>query len=187
LKLVEVDMIWHPLGVLRNYIWSERATAAVESALLFPILITMLVSMIDIGNALLVNQKLISASQMTADLITRLKNPTLQQRDDAIKAGVLAMNPFPTGAAYKYEIISVEFDETGNPDVVWREASDGLDPSLDLVESTTGLGNDGEGVVAVRVTYEYKPFFTSFVIQDIDMQEIAYMRGRKSPVVGLPL
>lgn len=172
---------------IKNFWRGDEATAALEAALLFPILITMMVSMIDIGNGLLANQKLISASQMTADLITREKNPTLQQRDDAIKAGILGMKPFPTGVAYKYEIISVEFDAGGNPDVIWREASDGLDADQNLVDSTVGLGNEGEGVVAVRVTYEYKPFFTNFILQDITMQEISYMRGRKSPVVGLPL
>lgn len=170
-----------------RFFLNEEAVAALEAALLFPLLITMLVSMIDIGNGLLVNQKLISASQMTADLVTRMKNPTLQERDDAIKAGILAMTPFPTGLAYKYEVVSIEFDVAGNPDVLWRDASEGASASQELVDSTIGLGNGGEGVVVVRVTYDYKPFFTNFIVHDFTMQEVSYMRGRKSPVVGLPL
>jgi hypothetical protein len=49
------------------------------------------------------------------------------------------------------------------------------------------LGGPGEGVVAVVVNYIYQPFFTGFVIGPIDMQEVAYLRGRKSAIVGLPL
>lgn len=160
-------------------------TAAIESALLFPTLIVMLVSMVDIGNGLLSNQKLINAAQITADLITRESNPTLTDRTDAIQAGVLAMNPYDT-TSYGYAITSYQFDPVGDPDVVWQESS-GVVVESDDIAGLSDLGNPGEGVLMVKVEYTYEPFFTGFIIGPIEMQEIAYLRGRKSPVVGNPL
>jgi len=67
------------LGMYQRYTRGDDGVAAIESALMFPTLIMMLVSMVDIGNGILANQKLIAASQITADLITREANPTLDQ------------------------------------------------------------------------------------------------------------
>lgn len=159
--------------------------AAVEAALLFPTLISMLVSMVDIGNGLLSNQKVIAAAQITADLVTREANPTEAQREEAILAGQVTMAPY-TLDTYEYTVTSYEFDEQGDPQIVWQDTSgvgvpDGFEAGLE------DLGGPGEGVVAVLVTYTYQPFFTGFIIGPIDMQEVAYLRGRKSAIVGLPL
>ena len=51
------------------------------------------------------------------------------------------------------------------------------------IESTTGLGDEGEGVVVVSVQYAYEPYFSSFVVDRFDMTERAFLRGRKSAVV----
>jgi Flp pilus assembly protein TadG len=171
--------------MLRRYIRDDSGMAAVESALLFPILVMMLVSMVDIGNGVLANQKLIAAAQITADLVTREANPTLDQRSDAIVAGQIAMSPY-TLDSYAYNVVSLMFAEDGSPEIVWQDSS-GLILDQGLVDDTTDLGNPGEGVVMVQVTYTFNPFFTGFVLGPIHMQEVAYVRGRKSAVVGLPL
>lgn len=176
------------VALIRNifrFYHDDSAVAAVEAALIMPTLVIMLVSMVDIGNGVMANQKLIAAAQITADLITREENPTLAERDSAILAGQLAMSPYPL-ASYAYNVISIEFDNAGDPDILWEE-SDGAPIPDELVADTDDLGNPGEGVVMVRLLYTYQPFFTGFVIGEINMQEVAYLRGRKSPVVGLPL
>lgn len=170
---------------IRSFLWGDEGVAAIEAALMFPTLVMMLVSMVDIGNGLMANQKLIAAAQITADLVTRESNPTLVDRDDAILAGKLAMSPYQL-ESYAYNVVSIEFDNAGSPDIVWEE-SDGVGVPDDLVMDTTDLGGPGEGVVMVRVLYTYTPFFTGFVIGEIEMQEVAYLRGRKSAVVGNPV
>lgn len=168
-----------------RYIRDESAVAAVEAALMFPTLIMMLVSMVDIGNGLLANQKLIAAAQITVDLVTREANPSMAQRSEAITAGQIAMSPYPL-SEYGYLITSIRFDSSGDAEVVWQESS-GLAVDQDLVNDTSDLGDPGEGVVMVVVDYTYHPFFTGFVVGDLHMQEVAYARGRKSAVVGEPL
>ncbi len=175
---------------MNGYFWQKyrddiTGVAAVEAALLFPTLIVMLVSMVDIGNGLLSNQKLINAAQSTADLITRESNPTLAQRDEAVLAGTIAMNPYRLDT-YQYNVTSFEFDDSGLAEVVWEE-SNGLSLSSGATQDLNDLGGAGEGVVVVMVRYTYEPFFTGFIFGPIEMQEVAYLRGRQSPVVGLPL
>ncbi len=176
--------------VMKNFVqkyWSEtEGLAAVEAALLFPALLVILVSTVDIGNAFVSNQKVITAAQTTADLITREENPTLDERADAIKAGQLAMSPYSL-TTYEYIVVSYRFANNGSPEVVWQESSGGTEIDADMTNGLTDLGGPGEGVVVVKIEYVYTPFFTGFVIGDIPMKEVAYLRGRKSPIVGNPL
>jgi Flp pilus assembly protein TadG len=162
-----------------------RGLAAVEAALLLPTLIVMGVSIVDIGNAFLVNQKLIAATQGMADLITRETNPSLEQRAQAITSASQAIRPYPTDT-FEYNITSFEFDAGGVADTVWEETS-GISLTGSMTSNLSELGGPGEGVVAVRTTYTYRPFFTGFVIGEIPMEEHAFLRGRRSPVVGEPL
>ena len=46
------------------------------------------------------------------------------------------------------------------------------------------LGENGDGVIVVSVVYEYVPFFTNFIVDEIDMTETAFLRGRKSAILG---
>ncbi len=166
--------------------WKNQTdgVAAIEAALIFPTLVVMMVSLVDLGNGLMSNQKLINAAQTTADLITRLPNPSLVDRQNAILAGQVSMNPYSLDT-YEYAIASYEFDDSGNPDVVWEETS-GTSLPDSMSNGLSELGSPGEGVVVVRVTYTYEPFFTGFIIGPINMEEISYLRGRQSAVVGLP-
>ncbi len=161
----------------------ENATSLMEAALLFPIFITLVMGVIDIGNGLMAAQKLVNAAQTTADLIARKAAPTSQERDEAIEAGKVAMQPYST-FSYKYDIVSVEFDENEDAQVVWRETSSGFEGNPDAVESTQGLGGEGEGALVVTIRFDYEPLFSNFLKPVYHFEEVAYTRGRSSPVIG---
>lgn len=173
------------MSVLKKLYHHTDGVSAIEVGLIFPILITMLVSIIDAGNAFLCNQKLINAAHTMADLITREANPTYEQRDDAVIAAQEAIKPFSLDT-FEYNVTSFQFVPSGSPVVIW-EQSNGLTIGPSIVSGLSDLGAAGEGVVVVRVAYIYRPFFTGFAIGEIEMDEYAYMRGRRSAVVGAPL
>ena len=53
-------------------LWKQDdGLAAIEAALVFPLLLTMLMGTFDLGNAILANTKVVRASQVVADLVTR--------------------------------------------------------------------------------------------------------------------
>lgn len=172
------------MSIFKKWRGHIDGVAAVEAALIFPTLVVMMISLVDLGNGLMANQRLINAAQTTADLITRLPNPSLNDRQNAILAGQIAMSPYPLDT-YEYAIVSYEFDNNGDPDIVWQETS-GAGLPANLSAGLDDLGGAGDGVVVVRVTYTYQPFFTGFIIGPINMAEVAYLRGRQSAVVGEP-
>jgi Flp pilus assembly protein TadG len=169
-------------GCLEKYRDDGSAIAAVEFTLIFPILFTMIIGVWGVGNGILVDQKAIAASQIISDLICRNESVTQEQIDDAIKAGELAISPFDT-APYIVDIVSVQFDEDGDPVELWRETTKGATPDDTLAARTKGLGGEGEGAVAVRVTYRYVPLLGASTWGTFNLGEIAFGRGRKSAIV----
>lgn len=178
-----VEIIKYRLSLFR--LWrEEKAVAAVETAILFPVLISLLMAVYDLGQGVIVNQKTISASQIIADLVTRNEVLDMQLINDIVIAGEMALMPYDnSNNSFGYDIIGVEFDEDEDPVEIWR-VSENMAEGENLIDRADGLGLQGEGVIIVSVVYRYTPFFTNFVVSEFNMQEIAVLRGRKSAVVN---
>jgi len=170
----------------------QEAIAITEGALLFPMMISLLMAVYDIGQGVVVNQKNMTASQIVGDLITRYQQVDMDLIDDITTAGEMAFDPYPT-ESYGYDIVSVQFDEDGDPFQVWR-VTDNMSPNLNALSDAEGLGDPGEGVVVVSVSYRYEPFFSryvfdglpylgDFVMEEIKMMEVAFLRGRRVAVI----
>jgi Flp pilus assembly protein TadG len=162
--------------------WSGRdGVAATEAALVFPILLTLLLGVFDFGNAILVNQKTIRASQVTADLIARNRSVDALIVADAVAAGRLAYEPL-SSESYGVDVVSIRFDDNADPQIVWRETQ-GMSPMADVLADVQSMAEAGNGVLVVGVEYTFEPLFAGFIVDEILMQERAFARGRKGPVV----
>jgi len=161
----------------------ERGTATVEAVLVFPVMMVMFLGAIDTGNALLTNKKVITASQVVADLLSRDSSVTDAQIDDAITAGRLALQPFDD-SSYGIDIVGIRFEnEEATPTAIWRETRN-MSAYDAVIEDSDGLGDEGEGVLAVTVVYDYHPFFGSVLTDSIEMRETAIVRGRDNPFIS---
>ncbi len=167
--------------ILLRFIGEEKATAAIEAAFIFPIMLSLFLGIFDLGNAILANQKVIRASQVVADLITRENIVTDADIAEAIEAGRLAFEPINT-ASYGIDIVSIRFDENADTEIVWRETFNMAE--ADALSAVAALAATDEGVVMVSVSYEYNPVFSGFAVGQIDMGEVAFSRGRRTAVVA---
>lgn len=179
--MIMTQCLHHICGLLVRWGAEKKAVAAVEAAILFPVMITLLMGVYDIGNGIVVNQKTITASQVMADLIARNQVVDMDALTDIVVAGRLALEPFST-ATMGYDIVSVEFDEDEDPEVLWR-LTNNMAANDAALDSTDPIAEEGNGVVIVTVTYDYTPFFSNFIVDEINMQEVAFLRGRRSATV----
>ena len=160
----------------------EDATALLEAVLIIPILITLLMGTFDLGFGIALNQKTITSSQIASDLVSRNKSVNAADIDSIITASRLTFEPYNLNE-FGIDIASIEFDENGYPEVLWRETRD-TTPNDDAVNSTATLGAaEGEGMVIVTVRYTYQPYFSSLFTDSFNLEEVAFSRGRRSPTV----
>ncbi len=169
-------------GWLKRYRKADEAVAAIEAALIFPVLLTLVLGTLDLGRGIMSNQKTIKASQVVADLLTRDSMVDEAMIDEALAAGTLSILPYDD-SNLRFDIVSIRFLADGTPQIVWRETSPGMSALSDITERVMPLSTPGEGVLVVAAEYEYEPIFGKIVVDEIPMLEVAFARGRKGPVV----
>ena len=167
--------------IFKHWRCKEDGAAAVELALIFPILMTLLFGMIDIGTGLVVNKKVVASAHIAAGLLARELIVSTSDLDEAEIAAQLALNPYPRDS-FGIDVASIRYDEDNEPELIWRETR-GMEPNANAELRAVGLGVEGEGVLVVSVHYVYEPNFSGFITGDIDMYEVAVVRGRRSAFI----
>lgn len=161
----------------------ESGVAAVELALILPVLVALLLGVVDSGNALLLSKKAMTASNIVADLITRNRTVTQAQIDDSLAAARMALAPYST-ATLGVDIASIQYTGAGNtPSILWRQ-TDNMTANPDVLTIADGLGVAGEGVVIVTTEYDFTPVFLHGMFGNFTMQEVSITRGRRGPIVS---
>jgi Flp pilus assembly protein TadG len=170
------------------FMQDQSGLAAVEFAMIFPMMIMLLLGTVELGNGILANQKVIASSQIVADLLARTEEVTDDQLSEAKRAGRMALAPFSTGDI-GFDIVSFRFDPDNadagtepQPVIVWRD-TDNMEAIADLEERVMPLALADEGAIVVFVEFPYEPPFGTSIVGHIDMLESTFTRGRKSAVV----
>ena len=166
---------------LKQFWKDTKGLATLESAILLPIMIILLMGMFDIGQAIIINQKVTAASHSAADLITRKTVITDSDLDDAYGVAKLIIDPYDRDLL-GIDIVGIKFDDDNDPEAIWREQYN-MDQNTNLPSSADGLGVNGEGLIAVSATYVFSPYFSSSLIGELVMEETSYLRGRKNSFV----
>lgn len=173
------------MKLARNIWRDERGTALLEFGFLLPVMLLLFIGVIEATNVLRLDRKVVASAQTAADLVTQRREVSDAQLDDILKAAELIFEPFPA-PAHSVGIVGVSFDpDTGDPTLDWTKSKNGgtVPNALTLA---AGLGEPGEGVVVVRVTYNYTPIFFDFVMGPTTIEETAVLRPRRSSVVEGP-
>lgn len=171
------------LKIFKFWCKDDGATAAIEAGLLFPILVALLCGTMDTGFGLITSQKVINATQMVSDLMTRGTQVTTTDIDDAIVAGQMAIAPYDT-TTYGIDIVGIQFvGATLVPTERWRRTQN-MSANTTVLAKSAGMGAQDEGVVAVTVQYTYTPMFSGYFTGPMIMKEESYARGRKGLFVA---
>lgn len=169
--------------IAAGWIAEARASVAMEAALIFPVLAVMLVGLIDIGKGVLVNQKMVNASQVVSSIITRTDSVTRKEVDQTFRAAELVMLPFSDSMTIKIHVMSYAFDDDGDPILLWeRKKGNWSIPNPE--KRLDPLEEPNEGAVIVGVHTTYTPIFANSFVGEIYLEEVTIARGRQGPTVS---
>jgi Flp pilus assembly protein TadG len=158
-------------------------TAAIEFALILPVLVTLFFGTVEIANLTLAYMKLVSAAETVADLVTQQTTVSSTDIDNIAQAGKLVLTPLPP-APFGVAIASVTFNPAnGNPTLAWQDTRN----AAAMTSPTTlaaGYGSAGDSVVIVVATYSYISPISYILTGAITLSETAYLRPRLSAAVA---
>ena len=173
--------------LFKNYCKNDDGVALIEGIMVMPIAIFMFVGIFEVGQMLLINQKVYAASHMVGDLLTRKATLDNADLDEAYAAGQMIMGPYD-GNNLKLTVVGVRFNASEAPEEIWQENLGGGTGASALHTFANGLGGENEGAIVVDAEYTYQPIFSNIgnlpFIPDsasfagFDMSETAVLRGR---------
>lgn len=190
----------------RFLVEDRRGTAALEFALILPILATMLLGTYEVSNLLMANMKVTAATQTAADLVAQTnKSITLTQCDlmKVANAAAQVMAPLPTDPL-KISIASITYagsPASGKtpataPAAAWQYQWNGagtIDPTSSSVAPVlanlgTVSSSSSDSVIMVAVTYNYVSPISYVLGKTYLFTDTAYDRPRyvTSGTSGIP-
>lgn len=185
--------------VLSRFDADRRGTAAVEFALIVPVMFSLFVGTVEFSQALTVDRRVTQAAASSADLIARAPGPT---------GATPGMSPTEVNNALKiieqliepYELSRLNVKVTS---VIARTVSGNLTYIVDWSRDNLGAepyarGNAppfpvpanlltaGESVIVAEATYNYAPLiFSYFITSAFDLKEKFFLKPRNGACVIL--
>jgi Flp pilus assembly protein TadG len=173
-----------------------RGVAAVEFAMIVPIMFFLLVGAVEFSQALTVDRRVTQAASSTADLIARAPSQgmSVTQVDNELKIIEQLIEPYEL-TRLTVNIISVRANAVnGNPNAVtyvvdWSRDNRGGTPyarNASYNDIPAGLLVAGESVIVAEAKYNYTPLiFNYFIESAFDLDEKFYLKPRNASCVHL--
>lgn len=174
----------------------HRGVAAVEFAMIFPIMAMLFIGAIEFSQALTVDRRVTQSASSVADLIARAPETgmTAAEVDGAMKIIEQLVAPYDV-SRLTVKIISVRATPSGgggmNYTVDWSRDSNGQTPyargsTYTGYLDTSLLDKAGSTVIIGEATYNYVPLiFHYFITEAFDLKEEFFLKPRNASCVIL--
>jgi Flp pilus assembly protein TadG len=167
---------------MRRLFSDTRGVAAVEFALLLPLLITLYLGSVEVFAVFGADRRAAHLAAAMADVAAQSRSLSNTELTDIMAMGPSMMHPEPTGALLQQRITSLVADSNGRVSSDWsvnRNFASGAAPTL-----PAGYLAAGESVVVAEVRYGYRTAF-GMTGATLNLRKSAAVRPRLSERVAL--
>lgn len=171
------------LKLFRKFRRANEGLAAIEFAMLLPVMITMFLGSIELTDALTCKQKVVGLAATAADLIAQEKNVTDADMSNVFSAVNSIVYPYPT-ANVKIVISSLVDNGSGGGKVAWSSAQNGTPRAVNsTVAVPAGVITTGGSVILAEITYPYTSKVSSMLTGTTNLTSTFYARPRRSSTI----
>jgi Flp pilus assembly protein TadG len=166
----------------------RRGVAALELALIAPVLVTLFLGSVEVTQLIRVRTKLSSSAQAIQNMVAGRNTPASSTPNAAVNSafsgGQLMMYPF-AASNLAVAIASVTFNSATPPapsTLAWQVLENGA-ASMTLATACTlaaGLSMGGDSVIIVSATYGYTPILSYILSSHYTLTQVAFGRPRSS-------
>lgn len=160
----------------------RRGIAAVEFALILPLMLLLYFGMVELSQGIIVDRKVKMTARTVADLVSQVSTINNSGIDAALGASTAILAPYSAANA-KVIVSGVSIDNNGNAKVVWSRANKNTGHGTgDSVTVPNALKTPNTFLVLGEATYDYTPV-VGYVTGPLKLSERIFMRPRLSETV----
>ena len=164
---------------LRRFAAARKGLAAVEFAMIAPVLVTLFFGMTEISDALNVDTKTTSVASTAADLVGQDKAICTAEMNDIFDALNAIMFPYDP-AKMKVTVSSLIDAGSNQVKVAWSKTRNGTARSVNsIVSIPAGLVDTGGSVIFAEVIYSYSSPTGKLIYGAIELKDKFYLRPRR--------
>lgn len=162
--------------------------AAVEFALIVPLLLMLLVGTVEFSQALTVDRRVTQIASSTADLVSRNKEISTSEVAGIMQIVGHLMRPYdPSRLRVTLLNVIANLDDEADTTVCWSYEHNGGSGSYAdgaAYPLPAGLVEPGSSAIVAEVTYDYQPIIFSYFIKTaFPLKETLYVKPRLSSYV----
>jgi Flp pilus assembly protein TadG len=189
------------LTLLLKFARARTGLAAIEFALIVPVVSVLTLGLIEITSALECRQRVTAMASTAADLVAQYTQISNSEMDDVLSATTAVLYPFPSTGS-QVVISSITSDGTGGGKVAWSKGSSGataraansgvtvpagLMPAYSCTNGNcTGCAAGACSVILAEISYDYASYSntTRFIARSLPLTDAFYAKPRRSTAVG---
>lgn len=170
--------------MLRRFAADRRGVAAVEFALVAPVMVILYMGLAELTLAMMAERRASHAASVVGDLVSQSSQVSATQMTDIFKVGGAILQPFPA-TNLKMRVTSVKADAQASPKVVWSRGSGmtALTANATAPAVPANLLAAGDAVVMTEVSYTWSSPLGKTLPTPHTFSQTYFLKPRKSPEV----
>jgi len=163
---------------LSQFCGERRAVAAVEFAMLLPVLVSLYLGCVELSRGIAADRKVTLVAHTVADLATQFTDIADSDMSNILNASAAIMAPYAS-SSLQAVVSELAIDAKGNATVVWSDTLNGTarTPGQTVtIPSTLAIPNTY--LVLGETTYSYNPVFGYVITGTMTLTDKIYMQPR---------
>lgn len=169
---------------LKSLIGDARGVAAVEFAMLLPLMMTLYLGVVEVSQGIAIARKVTLTTRTLADLSSRVTTISNADMTNILNASSTVLSPYPV-SNMKVVLTAVTIDASGSATVAWSDTLNGTKRTVgSSVSLDAALAVPSTTLIMSEVEYAYKPTIGYVVTGTLTLKDKMFMRPRMSTSVG---
>jgi Flp pilus assembly protein TadG len=175
------------LATLKKFVLGERAAAAVEFALILPIMLLVYLGSVEGSTLIIVDRKVQSVASAVGDLVARSDGSvSTSSLQDYFRAASGIMVPYPS-AGVRQVVTAVAVDASGRTSVLWSSqfqngiysgtTTHRVGAAFTLPAEMIAVSR-GDTVIAAEASYDFQPLLGLVFDQEVELYRSSFYLPR---------
>lgn len=170
--------------LFRRFRSDRSGIAAIEFALLLPLMLVMYFGAFEVGSVFSVSRKVGHLTSALADLVTQSKTISNSEMDNILDAAASIMVPYPDDNL-TIQVTGVSIDANSKAKVTWSDAlnTDPLTVGSFITDLPDGVKIANSFLVTAEIHYDYTPAVGYVLTGSFDLTDQFYLKPRLSSTI----